>query len=74
MAETAIATTEQKNEMKERAHEANVMRRAMLGEIPWLSKEVAKPVVVAGAGGGLPQTRTKSRLEIGKRKENTTKN
>jgi hypothetical protein len=53
MAETAIATTEQKNEMKERAHEANVMRRAMLGEIPWLSKEVAKPVVVAGAVGAV---------------------
>jgi hypothetical protein len=30
--------------------------------------------VLPGVGGGLPQTRTKSRLEIGKRKENTTKN
>ena len=34
MAETAIATTEQKNKAKERAHEANIIRRAMLGEIP----------------------------------------
>lgn len=53
MAETAMQTTEQKKELQERAHEANVIRRAMLGEIPWLSKEVVKPVAIAGAVGAV---------------------
>lgn len=53
MAETAMQTTEQKKDAAERAHEANIIRKAMLGEVPWLSKEVVKPVAIAGAVGAV---------------------
>lgn len=44
---------EEKAAQRERAHEANVIRRAMLGEISWFSKEVVKPVAIAGGAGAV---------------------
>lgn len=51
--DSAIVKSEEKKALQERNHEANVLRRAMLGEIPWFSKEVLKPVAIAGGTGAL---------------------
>lgn len=44
-------TVEQKAAQRENNHEANIIRKAALGEIPWFSKEVLKPVGIAGVTG-----------------------
>lgn len=53
MAESSEMTAEQRATARAASHEANIIKKAAMGEVPWFSKEVLKPVAVAGGAGAL---------------------